>query len=298
MGSRIHVAVVGGPAGLVAHAEPRFADLEARWSRFRGASEIRRLNRSAGSFTSVSPETMLLVERALEGWRLTDGLFDPTVLGDLIRAGYDRSLDELRRAPPGQAPASCLVTGARMIELAGGQIRLPDGVGFDPGGVGKGLAADMIASELVELGAEGALVNAGGDLRAIGVGPDDGAWTIALSHPRRSEPVALIGLDEGAVATSTTLLRRWRVAGADRHHLIDPASGRPVDGPLELASVVAAEAWLAEVWAKALLLGPGDALGRLARSGLSGLVVDRDGRVTASAGLQAYLGSARLVGSI
>jgi hypothetical protein len=78
------------------------------------------------------------------------------------------------------------------------------------------------------------------------------------------------------------------------HHLIDPATDRPAAETIELASAVAAEGWLAEVWAKALLLRPRSGLRDLERDGLSGLVIDRNGRFEASGGLAAYLGASLL----
>src|SRR5512142_1269671 len=83
MGSDAHVVVVGGRTGLVDDVRRRIVDLEQRWSRFLPASEVSVLNACAGEAVEVSPETRLLVERAIEAWRLTGGAFDPTVLGSL-----------------------------------------------------------------------------------------------------------------------------------------------------------------------------------------------------------------------
>jgi thiamine biosynthesis lipoprotein len=298
MGSAIHVIVVGAGRDTAEHAIARFADLEARWSRFRSDSEISRANRNGGSFVSVSAETAQLVARALDGWRVTGGLFDPTVLGGLIRAGYDRPIDELRRLSAARSPHSELGSGCAGIELDGEHLRLPACVGFDPGGIGKGLAADIVCAELIELGAAGALVNAGGDLRAIGEGPEGGGWTIGINHPRRPAAVALVGIADGAIATSATLLRSWRMGARMHHHLIDPATGRPAETAVEFASVVAGEAWLAEVWVKALLVGGRHSLAALTESGLSGLIVETSGRVEASAGFEAYLGRASLIEAV
>ena len=142
MGSDAHVIVVGGPASLALEAEHRIADLERRWSRFDGRSEVSALTRQAGSPVVVSPETRELVERAVGAWRLTGGLFDPTVLGALVRAGYDRSFDELGPTP--NEHPSALTTGAAAIEIVANTVRLPARTGFDPGGIGKGLAADIV----------------------------------------------------------------------------------------------------------------------------------------------------------
>src|SRR6266550_4563773 len=95
MGSDGHLIVVGGRHGLVHRARARIDELERRWSRFLPDSEVSELNRGAGHAVEVSPDTTELVERAVDAWRLSGASFDPTVLGDVLRAGYDRSFDEL-----------------------------------------------------------------------------------------------------------------------------------------------------------------------------------------------------------
>ena len=147
MGSDAHVVVVGGRPGLLAVAQRRIEDLERRWSRFLPDSEISALNEHAGSFVAVSAETIELVTRSLDAYLLTDGWFDPTVYGALIRAGYDRTLDAVREDP--RRGCSGLQKGAERILVAADAVALPSGTGFDPGGIGKGLAADIVVDELV-----------------------------------------------------------------------------------------------------------------------------------------------------
>jgi thiamine biosynthesis lipoprotein len=134
-------------------------------------------------------------------------------------------------------------------------------------------------------GADGVCTNLGGDVRVRGVGPQGGGWTVAIEHPWASEPIVLLGIAEGAVATSTTLRRQWQTDGQRRHHLIDPQTGLPSDTDLNFTSVVAADAWVAEVLAKAVLLAgaahPFDILGGTA---VQALAVDRHGQVTVTAG--------------
>ncbi|MDQ1518626.1 MAG: FAD:protein transferase [Actinomycetota bacterium] len=297
MGSDAHVIVVGGPAGLADRARQRIDDLEGRWSRFLPDSETSELTRRTGEWVRLSPDTVLLVERALEAWRLTVGRFDPTVLGAVIRAGYDRSFEAL---DPSRAGGSPLTVGAAGIEVDGDRVRLPSGVGFDPGGIGKGLAADLVVAETLAAGAAGACVNLGGDLRVAGrppEGPSSGsspgetAWTVAVDHPGAPQPLALLGLRDGAVATSTTLRRRWTAQGQERHHLIDPWTGAPSTTDLTLAAVVTVDAWVAEVLAKAVLLrGSAQAFDLVAGLGADALTVDRGGAVRATPGLAAFLG--------
>jgi thiamine biosynthesis lipoprotein len=297
MGSDAHVIVVGPDApALAARAHARIDELERLWSRFLEDSEVSRLNRSAGSPLRVSAETRLLVERAKQAWSISAGLYDPTVLGDVLRAGYTRSFDTLAQVPAVEPATSVLRHGAEDIVIAGDTVRLPERTGFDPGGIGKGLAADVVVSELRAAGADGVCVNLGGDVRVSGISPEGGGWTVAVEHAWQAEPVALVGIGEGAVATSTTLLRVWTAPdGHRRHHLIDPHTGLPSDTDVNHATVIASEAWAAEILAKAVLLrGARHAFDILGGSGAEGLIVADDGSVHATEGFGAYLGAATL----
>jgi thiamine biosynthesis lipoprotein len=288
MGSAAEVRVVGGADGLLAVARRRIEELEARWSRFLPTSEISRLNASAAVPVGVSPETFALVARALDGWRMTAGRFDPTVLGDLLRAGYGTSFEDLPATAP--TSASGLRRDAAHIELdvAAGSVRLPAGVGFDPGGIGKGLAADLVVTELLAAGADGACVNLGGDLRVAGDAPD-GSWVVDVEHPWRADRTARLYLRDGGVATSSRARRRWVGATGDAHHLIDPTRGAPAAVGVVTATAVAATGWQAEVFAKAgFLAGLPAGLDLLDRSDVGGLVVDDDGAVLTNRALGSF----------
>lgn len=294
MGTDVHVVVVGGTSSLATHAHDRVDDLERRWSRFLDTSEVSALNRRAGEFVTVSAPTLDLVRKALDAWRATGGLFDPTILGALRRAGYDRTFERVRDAVRGDVRGDLVDprhTGAAGIEIDGDRVRLPEGVGFDPGGIGKGLAADLVARELLAAGADGVCVNLGGDVRVCGRSPAGDAWTIAVHHPSSVEPLASLGIADGAVATSTTLVRTWNVDGEVRHHLIDPRTGRPSTGRVKFVTVVAAEAWGAEFLAKSMLLQHApDPFACLACNGAEALMVDDAGAINTSFGLRAFIG--------
>ena len=291
MGSDAHVLVVGGPLWLADRARDRIAELEQRWSRFIPDSEVNWLSRRAGSAVTVSPDTVALVAHAVDAWRVTDGAFDPTVLGDVIRAGYDESFEHLPASTT--AGTSTLRSGCAGIEIEGRRVRLPAGTGFDPGGIGKGLAADLVATETLAAGADGVCINLGGDVRVQGTPPGDGTWTIAVEHPWSARPLARVGLADGAVCTSTTLRRRWQVEGTAMHHVIDPRTGRPARSDLSFASVIAGSARAAEVLAKSVLLaGSGRAFDLVERIGAAALAVDVRGELFTSSAFPAFVGDA------
>jgi FAD:protein FMN transferase len=289
MGTAARVLVLGGPAELPTRAWARIEALEARWSRFRPASELCRLNAAGGAPVVVSHETYYVVARAIGSWRATHGWFDPTVLDALEQAGYDRdfaALTDDREPDERCAEPAPGCAGIEMLPLLSA-VQLPAGVRIDLGGIGKGHAADLLVDELLAAGAEGACVDLGGDVRVGGTGPDEGTWRIDLDPalaPGRSFRLA-----EGAVATSTSTRRAWTRRGLAQHHLIDPRRGAPATSGLRSVTVVAAEAATAEVLAKAAFVaGPEAGRALLAEHGVTGLLVDDGGRVELLPGLEAF----------
>lgn len=275
MGSDVHVVVVGGHPSSLDAARARIEVLEARWSRFRPSSEISRLNAETGRPLRVSAETLALVTHALDGAIVTGGLFDPTVLGDVIRAGYDHSLEPGVVANADADPSLGRGFERVFVDAASSSVTLPRGVGFDPGGIGKGLAADLVAEELISRGAAGVCVNVGGDLRVEGVGPDGGAWVVAVEDPLAPVRVAAVALSSGAVATSA---RTRRTFGGGRHHLIDPRDGGSARSGLLASTVISGRGWRAEVLAKAAFVaGVRDGLALASRFGAEALLVDDGG---------------------
>lgn len=287
MGTTGVLAVTGGSPGIIAAMHRRIDDLERRWTRFDPTSELSRLNAAPhGRPTVVSPETFLLVGRAVEAWELTAGRFDPTVLPAMLANGYDRTFDAIPgdRDARGESPRSA--PGCAGIELDDrlNAVTLPPGVEIDPGGIGKGLAVDLVATEAIAAGASGALVDLGGDIRVIGDGPEDGHWIIDLDHPLDTDRTLLhLAVRDLAVATSSRLLRRWRIGGAPRHHLVDPSTGAPTSSGLLTATVLAPECWRAEALTKAIFVS-GDLT---AAAGASAIVVDDDGACHATPDLMA-----------
>jgi len=298
MGSDVHVVVVRGSVETLDRAVERIEQLEGRWSRFRANSEVTTLNNNTGRAIAVSSDTRLLVERSIEAWRLTGGSFDPTLLDDLRRAGYDRSFEHLgdRLNRPAISPRNRSIDapGCTDIIVNAATVTIPIGIGFDAGGIGKGLAADLVAAELIADGAGGVCLNIGGDLRVIGESPSGQGWTLSIEHPSATAPIALVGLAEGAIATSSVLRRTWKVDGGRHHHLIDPATGEPSQSDLALASVIAGEGWKAEVLAKAALLRGRAKAFDLIDAATAGLVVDHTGLIDASDGFSRFLGGVAL----
>jgi thiamine biosynthesis lipoprotein len=154
-------------------------------------------------------------------------------------------------------------------------------MGIDLGGVAKGWTVDRSADLLK--GYPSWLVNAGGDLYARGAGPSGEGWMVGVEDPYCPGSDALVmRITDVAVATSSTLRRRWASAdGAQCHHLIDPRTGRPAETDLVSVTVLGRTVVEAEVEAKALLLlGSAGAASRAAWRDTVAILIDERGDVT------------------
>jgi len=282
MGSACRILLMGtdSPVGpLVA----RLAELESQWSRFLPESQVSIMNAYAGRPVLVTEDVVQLVSHAVHAWRLTEGLYDPTMLTELEAHGYDQSHEHLAPAeglaivadspPTRSSPADQIE-----IDVVLGSVTMPVGSAFDPGGIGKGLAADMLMD--IVGNTTGALIDLGGDLRIEGTWIDGGRWPVGVADPFDLErDIATLKVVGGGVATSSSLRRRWRAAdGFDRHHLLDPRTGEPADTDLVSVTVNAGTAWVADVVAKAALIGGSRHARELIRlTHTAGLLIDRSG---------------------
>lgn len=287
MGSDAQIVFPGSNIGLLTWAREEIERLESLWSRFRPGSDVCRANASEPERpVGVALETVDLIDRAMRLWSATDGWFDPTILPALERVGYRSPFADLD-APPvvasSLAPSAAPGCASIALDRHAATVTLPAGVRLDLGGIGKGMAADLIATGLVERGAEGACVSLGGDIRCCGAGPDAGGWDIEIEHPSGATLLVQRLIDD-AVVMSTPMYRRWTDhVGREWHHLIDPRTGLPSRTDLAAVAAAAPEAWWAEGVAKAALLaGPGVGLELARRLGVDCWFADSSGSIIAT----------------
>jgi len=280
MGTDAHVILVDPAEGAGAYAQSRLEELERRWSRFLPASDVSRLNGAPGAFVIVSADTLFLLATMKQAWRVSGGRYDPTLLSAINAAGYAASYDGSGRASctSGAARRERAITDVALDPVTSSAI-LPAGVGIDPGGIGKGLAADLVVTELLQSGTGGALVSVGGDLAAAGRAPAPEGWHVAIEDPFDASREQLrLALEAGGIATSSTRTRSWTKDGSRRHHVIDPATQACATTDLAAVTVIARAGWEAEAHATAALLSGSDrALDYLERHELDGIATTLDG---------------------
>lgn len=264
MGGDVEVIAVGvGPGDFErALADAiSFADAwENRFSRFRPRSELSQLNAAAGRPIRVSSDFLDVLRTAIDAWWRTGGRFDPSILPALAGVGYDRDFADVSSGAALPTPNARGWTAAPInqirVDRANQTVQLPPSSALDFGGIAKGIFVDHLAEQFAHW--PGGSVNAGGDLRVWGQPPDGDHWVIALEDPcdRRHDRalITLLDPDSFAVATSAMNRRTWQAGGSRHHHLIDPATGRPIAGRLASATALGPDLATAEIATKALLV--------------------------------------------
>jgi thiamine biosynthesis lipoprotein ApbE len=265
------------------------AAIDVAASRFRDDSELSRLNASPEEEVTVSPLLAQAIAAGLRGARLTDGAVDPTV-GTAIRvAGYDADFAHVLKNGGPLHVNMTRVPGWQTIEFdpASRRIRIPRGVEIDLGATAKALASDLAAAAAQKaIASGGVLVSLGGDIAVAGEAPR-GGWPVQVSEDSGAEIDAAeesVSITDGGLATSSTTVRRWTRGGVALHHIIDPATSLPVQGPWRTATVAAANCVDANIASTAAIVMGERAMEWLGRHRLAARLVDRDGRVARTSG--------------
>jgi len=286
MGNTADLTVVGSDH-LIEYAHSYLQQLEQLWSRFIPTSEISQLNNAAGKATKVSPHTIQLIRYLIGAYESTNGAFDPTLLPVLINIGYGSSLSHPERQSLLHNESNWGIPLSEIrIDEEKQQVQLPAGLTLDPGGLGKGLAADILATELIDRGAAGACVSIGGDIRCIGQSPHGEFWSIPIETPFATSETETVSFAQGGIATSWLHAKTWATPAGVQHHILNPKTRLPLtsaDSSLVQTTVIANEAVWAEIYATALLVSGSEIIFPIIdRLGVAAQVIDHSGRVLVS----------------
>ena len=262
----------------------RVEDLMTDWR----ASPLTTLNQAQGVGPHAVPlELAELIDRGLAVSELSGGAFDPSF------RTFGRLWDFKAQPPKLPLPSEIEIALAKCgwqkvkVDLQEATITRPDGMEIGLGGIAKGYGVDRAMTVLMDFGIEHAVVNAGGDLKALGRNRDE-LWSIAIQHPRdRERVIALLPVSNSCVVTSGDYERFFEHDGKRYHHILDPRTGYPADGCMS-ATVVAPDAAIADALATAIcVLGfekGFELIDSLPR--IEALAVDMHGEVHMTAGLR------------
>lgn len=278
----------------VVHHDPKFArsviracfdqmeKLESLLSRFQPASQLSQLNRE-GVLRDAHPAFSDLVRQSQEISELSGGAFDISV-----KPLLDLYQDQANPLPAKQEIAQTLgLVDFRKIRLSDRQISFEQpGMEMTLDGIAKGYIVDAGTSILKENGFDDVLVEAGGDLMALGSNQANQAWQIGVKAPRKTaeSTMARIGLKNRAAATSGDYMQPF-TADLSQHHILDPRTGCSAP-ELACVTITAPSAMLADGLATAVMnLGPKAGTELLSRcSGCEGLLISKDMEITTTAG--------------
>ena len=161
-------------------------------------------------------------------------------------------------------------------------------VQYDLGAFAKGYAIDRGIELLQSQGIAHAIINAGGDLRAIGR-HGDRPWRIGIRHPRQAGVLASVELSaDESIFTSGDYERYFEASGRRYHHILNPQTGEPTEGVLSV-TVIGPDATLTDGLSTAVfVMGARRGLALIdATDGYEAIVVEADGRLSFSSGLTA-----------
>jgi thiamine biosynthesis lipoprotein len=276
MGTEFFCVAIEPEPGLFDNVYALAVDLESKWSRFKPSSELMQLNNAPEVPHVVSSATIRLVAEMKVAYEISDGLYDPNVLGAVIDAGFAASKDDSSDITIWSARAISENSIADVeINENDSTITLPIGVGLDAGGIGKGLAADLIATRAIELGAMGISVFAGGDVAVRGVSETGEGWEVGVQDPKDATKfVDTVRLSIGGLATSGS--DGW-LSKLGQSHIIDPETMQSAQSSVLQATVVAHAAAHAEALTKVSFLLPvEEAILRIEAAGAQALLFDRN----------------------
>lgn len=237
----------------------------------------------AGETVTLTPDEARFIQRGIDLTRQSNGLFDPGI-GALV-ALWGFHSDERPETPPPTATAiQTLVQqhpSMAALNLDGNRLSSHNpATQLDFGGYAKGEGIDRAIAELRRRGITNAIVNAGGDLRAIG-SKNGQPWRIGIRHPRAAGIIASVEIHgDESIYTSGDYERYFIHDGQRYHHILDPRNGMPVRG-VAAVTVIHTDAATAEAADKALFVaGPTGFAAMAKRLGITqAMLIDTEGTV-------------------
>lgn len=234
--------------------------LDALLSTGSDTSEVTKINQDKSG--TLSADTSYLIQRSVEIYESTNGAFDITVYPVMEAWGF---AGEEFHVPSEDSLNSLLdyVDSSKLVyDKDTNQVKLPENVKIDFGGIAKGYTSARVAQIMEEYGIKSAKLNLGGNVQTVGSKTDGSAWRIAIKSPDETLPyLGVISVVDKAVITSGGYERYFEENGEIYHHIIDPKTGKPSQNGLLSVTIVCEDGTLADGLSTALyVLGKDEAI--------------------------------------
>lgn len=267
------------------------ARYEAMLSKNRQDSDVWRLNHAQGERVQVSEETRAILSMAQEVSEASHGWFDVTI-------APASALWDFKAEAPALPEAAALAEAAALVDytqvtIAPAGVRLGEGQSIDLGGIAKGYVADALVSFLADRGVTDALVNIGGNVKALGQNERRGPWQVAIQDPagQYGSGVGVVSLPSGySLVTSGVYERGFDLDGIRYHHILDPHTGYPIQNGVLSVSILAKSSLLADALSTACFaLGVEGGLPLATSYGAEAYFILEDGNTTYTEGMEVWL---------
>ena len=265
-------------------------EYEKAVSRTVKGSDVWRINHGEGSPVRVCGDTAELLTIALDICEKSGGALDITIApaSDL----WDFKADEPEIPDSGELSSAAELVDYTKLKLEGDMVTLPAGMAIDLGAVAKGYIADKAAEYLKEKGVESAILNLGGNVVALGSKPDGREWSIGIQDPEEENGRAgysVLVADE-SVVTSGIYQRGFDKDGVRYHHILDSATGWPVQNGLASVTIITGSSALADAMSTAcFVLGRDKGMSFAEEMGVQAVFIGTDGKVSCTPALEGKL---------
>ncbi len=288
MGTLVEITVLPANEKAVKEAFNEMKRIDALMDIYRENSEVSILNREGED--RVSKETLEVIKKSIEFSRLTRGAFDITC-GPLVNLWKEAKKN--KEIPTAEEIKETIsLVGYKKLILEGSWVRFKEkGMQIDLGGIAKGYAVDKAIEVLKKNGIKQALVNAGGDLYALGKASQGEKWQIGIQHPRQEGKIlTIIKVKDEAVATSGDYQRYFMLKGKRFAHIVNPMTGWTVQDVPMSVTIIAPDAASADALATGVfVLGPQEGMKLInSLSGIEGMIVSEGMKTVTSSGWERF----------
>jgi len=296
MATRIDVTVPEGVAVTPDEAArvvfEVFRRVDSWASEWKEGSALSAVNRAAGGPpVAVPPELIMLIQRGLDLGQRSGGTFDITWAA--LWGVWDFKAEVPLLPNPQLLQARLKKVDYRRVEVDedAGTLRIPEkGMLIGLGGIAKGYALDRAGEALRARGVDSFNLSAGGQVLTAGLAHREGEaprpWRVGIRDPRggAEDFFASVEVLDASISTSGDYERFFTLDGERYHHILDLRTGQPAR-VARSATVICAEATLADALSTVLMvLGP-EGLGLIEEMACEGVVVDAQGGIHRSVGL-------------
>lgn len=267
------------------------ARYEAMLSKNRQDSDVWRLNHAQGERVQVSEETRAILSMAQEVSEASHGWFDVTI-------APASALWDFKAEAPALPEAAALAEAAALVDytqvtIAPAGVRLGAGQSIDLGGIAKGYVADALVSFLADRGVTDALINIGGNVKALGQSENHSSWQIAIQDPggQYGNAAGIVSLQSGySLVTSGVYERGFDLDGIRYHHILDPHTGYPIQNGVLSVSILAQSSLLADALSTACFaLGAEEGLALASSYGAEAFFILADGSTMYTEEMEVWL---------